>query len=77
MNPRGDPLDWPYRGIDRGPRWWLDGSSVGCASTAANSAEKSNLTGNRGALASGAHHPATTGARCAGQQAAASSEMKW
>src|SRR5262249_3060281 len=27
------------------PRWWSDGSSVGCASTAANSAEKTELPG--------------------------------
>jgi len=32
---------------------------VGCASAAANSAEKSNLPGSRGALVSGTHHPAT------------------
>jgi hypothetical protein len=34
-------------------------SQVGCASAAANSAEKSNLPGRDRALASGAHHPAT------------------
>jgi len=35
------------------PRSWSDGSSVGCASAAANRAEKSNPTGSGRALASG------------------------
>jgi hypothetical protein len=35
---------------------------VGCASAAANRAEKSNLTGGGHVLASGAHHPANLAA---------------